>query len=52
MDKGWKLSASLPHRPRAGEKEIGGEKREVLLTGEGRRGARGRRSTVGDGGRR
>jgi hypothetical protein len=26
MDKGRKLSASLPHRPRAGEKEIEGEK--------------------------
>jgi hypothetical protein len=22
MDKGWRKSASLPHRPRAGEKEI------------------------------
>jgi hypothetical protein len=29
MDKGWRISASLPHRPRAGEKEI-----------EGRRGAK------------
>jgi hypothetical protein len=42
MDKGWRLSASLPLKPRAGEEKGRGKERgEVLLTGEGRRGARG-----------
>jgi hypothetical protein len=50
--KGEKWSASLPHSQRAGEKEIEGEKREVLLTERGRGRAHAhdrRRVTAGEG---
>jgi hypothetical protein len=45
--RGWHCLSRETERER--EKQRGGKR---LLTEEGRRGARGRRSTVGDGGRR
>jgi hypothetical protein len=52
LHKGEKWSALLPHRQRTREKEIEGEKREVLLTerGRGRAQTQGRwRVTTGEG---
>jgi hypothetical protein len=56
MDKGWKLSAPLPHRPRAGEKEIEGRRGTKCCSperegeGHGVAGAQSETVAAGDGG--